>query len=394
MSSVRSAIHELLQKQSSPGIALAVAAAIALVISNSPLARFYEGAFATPVAVQIGAFALAKPLLLWINEGLMALFFLVVGLEIKREIVGGALSSREQALLPLVAAIGGMTAPALIYLSFNWNEPVARAGWAIPTATDIAFALGVFALLGSRAPVSLKIFLTAVAVIDDLGAIMIIGLFYTADLSAGMLIAAAIATAILFVLNRAGVVRTAAYILVGALLWLAVVKSGFHATLAGVVTALAIPLRTNNAANSPLITLQDSLHPWVAFGILPLFAFANAGVSLAGVSLATLAGPVPLGIALGLAAGKFIGVFGASFALIKSGVARMPEGATWMQFAGVTILCGIGFTMSLFIGSLAFEHQPGAYDAPVRLGVLSGSIVSALVGWLVIACAARPDRPV
>lgn len=394
MSSVRSAIHELLQKQSSPGIALAVAAAIALVISNSPLARFYEGAFATPVAVQIGAFALAKPLLLWINEGLMALFFLVVGLEIKREIVGGALSSREQALLPLVAAIGGMTAPALIYLSFNWNEPVARAGWAIPTATDIAFALGVFALLGSRAPVSLKIFLTAVAVIDDLGAIMIIGLFYTADLSAGMLIAAAIATAILFVLNRAGVVRTAAYILVGALLWLAVVKSGFHATLAGVITALAIPLRTNNAANSPLITLQDSLHPWVAFGILPLFAFANAGVSLAGVSLATLAGPVPLGIALGLAAGKFIGVFGASFALIKSGVARMPEGATWMQFAGVTILCGIGFTMSLFIGSLAFEHQPGAYDAPVRLGVLSGSIVSALVGWLVIACAARPDRPV
>ncbi len=387
---VLTAIQEFLQKQSSAGIVLAAAAAVALVISNSPLAGLYESALAMPVVVQAGDLRLGKPLLLWINDGLMAIFFLLVGLEIKREILEGELSSVSQSLLPVVAAIGGMALPALIYSTFNWSDPVTRAGWAIPTATDIAFALGVLSLLGSRVSISLKIFLTAVAVIDDLGAIVIIALFYTDDLSAGMLLAAALATAVLLVLNRAGVVRIAAYVVVGTLLWVAVLQSGVHATLAGVIVALAIPLRTKNKpGHTPLRTLEHALHPWVAFGVLPVFAFANAGVSFSGISLATVAAPVPVGIALGLVVGKLVGVFGASFLTVKAGFAGLPAGATWIELAGVAMLCGIGFTMSLFIGSLAFEHQAGRYDAQLRLGVLCGSIVSAVTGYAVLAWAAR-----
>lgn len=385
-----SAIQDFLQKQSAAGIVLATAAAVAIMVSNSPLAGFYESTFAMPVAVQAGNFQLGKPLLLWINDGLMAIFFLLVGLEIKREVLEGELSSVSQSLLPVVAAIGGMALPALIYSWFNWSDPVTRAGWAIPTATDIAFVLGALSLLGSRVPVSLKIFLTAVAVIDDLGAIVIIALFYTDDLSAGMLVAAAVATAALFALNRAGVRRVTPYIIVGILLWVAVLKSGVHATLAGVVLALFIPLRTNDEQQpSPLKGLEHALLPWVAFGVLPIFAFANAGVSLAGVSLATLAAPVPLGIALGLVAGKLIGVFGASFLVITAGFAQLPAGAKWIDLAGVAMLCGIGFTMSLFIGSLAFEHQAREYDALLRIGVLGGSIVSALAGYAILAWSSR-----
>jgi NhaA family Na+:H+ antiporter len=387
---MRSAIQEFLDKESAGGIVLALAAAIALLISNSPLASLYDSLLATPVALQAGHFKLAKPLLLWINDGLMAIFFLLVGLEIKREILEGELSSVAQSLLPGVAAIGGMALPAAIYTAFNWSDPVARAGWAIPAATDIAFALGVLSLLGKRVPISLKIFLTAVAVIDDLGAIVIIALFYTADLSTAMLFGAALATLTLLVLNLAGVTRIAAYVIVGTVLWVTVLKSGVHATLAGVILAFAIPLRARDEENhSPLKHLEHTLHPWVAFGVLPIFAFANAGVSFLGMSPATLMEPVPLGIALGLFLGKLIGVFGASFLLIKAGVAKLPESAGWTELAGVALLCGIGFTMSLFIGSLAFEQQSGKFDGLLRLGVISGSITSAIAGYVVLAFAAK-----
>jgi Na+:H+ antiporter, NhaA family len=387
---MRSAIQAFLRQETAGGILLALAAAIALVISNSPLAHLYQSLLAAPVAVHVAEWALAKPLLLWINDGLMAVFFLMVGLEIKREILEGELSTRAQALLPLVAAIGGMAAPAAIYSFFNWNDPVARAGWAIPAATDIAFAVGVLALLGSRVPVSLKIFLTAVAVIDDLGAIVIIALFYTDNLSLTMLIGAAIAVAVLFTLNRAGVTRIAPYVMVGVVLWITVLKSGVHATLAGVMLAFAIPLHTRNRrGRSPLKHLEHSLHPWVAFAILPIFAFANAGVSFTGLSLETLAQPVPLGIALGLLAGKLTGVFGASFLLIQLGLAKLPQGAGWSHLVGIAFLCGIGFTMSLFIGSLAFESAQGDFDPLVRLGVLGGSLTSALIGSVVLVLTAR-----
>ncbi|MGH8728526.1 MAG: Na+/H+ antiporter NhaA [Burkholderiales bacterium] len=387
---MRSAIQEFLHKESAGGIVLALAAAIALLISNSPLANLYDSLLATAVALQAGDFKLAKPLLLWINDGLMAVFFLLVGLEIKREILEGELSSVAQSLLPGVAAIGGMVLPAAIYTAFNWSDPVARAGWAIPAATDIAFALGVLSLLGKRVPISLKIFLTAVAVIDDLGAIVIIALFYTADLSTAMLFGAALATLTLLVLNLAGVTRIAAYVIVGTVLWVTVLKSGVHATLAGVILAFAIPLRARDEENhSPLKHLEHTLHPWVAFGVLPIFAFANAGVSFSGMSPATLVEPVPLGITLGLFLGKLIGVFGASFLLIKAGVAKLPESAGWTELAGVALLCGIGFTMSLFIGSLAFEQQSGKFDGLLRLGVISGSIASAVVGYVVLAFAAK-----
>ena len=387
---MRSAIQAFLRQETAGGILLALAAAIALVSSNSPLAHLYQSLLATPVAVHVAEWALAKPLLLWINDGLMAVFFLLVGLEIKREILEGELSTRAQALLPLVAAIGGMAAPAAVYSFFNWNDPVARAGWAIPAATDIAFALGVLALLGSRVPVSLKIFLTAVAVIDDLGAIVIIALFYTDNLSLTMLIGAAVAVAVLFTLNRAGVTRIAPYVMVGVVLWITVLKSGVHATLAGVMLAFAIPLHTRNRrGRSPLKHLEHTLHPWVAFAILPIFAFANAGVSFTGLSLETLARPVPLGVALGLVAGKLTGVFGASFLLIQLGLAKLPQGAGWSHLVGIAFLCGIGFTMSLFIGSLAFENAQGDFDALVRLGVLGGSLTSALIGSVVLVLTAR-----
>lgn len=384
----------LLRSESTPGILLAIAAAVAVVLSNSPAATFYNDTFATPVAVQVGTVQLAKPLLLWINEGLMAIFFLLVGLEIKREVVRGHLSTLAEAALPLGAALGGMAVPAMIYLAINATDPVARMGWAIPTATDIAFALGVLSLLGNRVPLSLKVFLTAVAVIDDLGAIVIIGLFYTADLSSGMLLAAAFAALALAIFNRAGVSNIAAYLLLGSLLWLIVVKSGVHATLAGVAVALAIPVRPQGAQQRTL-DFENALRPWVAFLILPVFAFANAGISLSAITMSTLVSPVPVGIALGLIVGKFAGVLLASTVLIKSGVAKMPADASWIQLAGIAALCGIGFTMSLFIGSLAFEGQDERYATLVKLGVLTGSLVSALIGCALLISngALRPRMP-
>jgi Na+:H+ antiporter, NhaA family len=365
------------------GLALMAAALAALIVCNSPLAWLYDGFLHTPVGVRVGPLALDKPLLLWINDGLMAVFFFLVGLEIKRELLRGELSTSAQAALPVLAAVGGMIVPAIVYVAINAGDPVALRGWAIPTATDIAFSVGVLALLGSRIPASLKILLLALAIIDDLGAIVVIALFYTEHLSPASLLPAAAGVAILWALNARGVSRPAPYVLTGLFIWLCVLKSGVHATLAGVIVALAIPLRVEAGERVSLLEqLEESLHPWVAFAVLPLFAFANAGVSLHGLSLARLAEPVPLGIALGLFPGKAIGILGATWIAVALGLARKPEGANWAQVAGLSVLGGIGFTMSLFIGMLAFPDP--AHAAQLRLGVLAGSIASAVVGYLLL----------
>jgi len=376
-------IADFLELESAGGLLLVAAAALALVCSNSPLRHAYDALLKIPVEMRFGSFAIAKPLLLWINDGLMAIFFLLVGLEVKREVIEGELSTPAQIVLPVVAGLGGMVVPALIYFIFNRENGAALNGWAIPTATDIAFALGVLSLLGKRVPVSLKIFLTAVAIADDLGAIVIIALFYTAELSIAMLFLAAVAIAVLIALNLQKVTRIAPYIIVGVILWVFVLKSGVHATLAGVAIAFAVPLKTKNAQGSaPLHQLEHGLHPWVAFGVLPIFAFANAGVSFAGVTLTALAQPLPLGIAVGLFAGKLGGVCGASALLIRLGLAKLPEGASWLQLIGIAALCGVGFTMSLFIGSLAFDGPD--YFTPLRLGVIAGSTVSGVTGYLLL----------
>jgi NhaA family Na+:H+ antiporter len=370
------------------GLLLVVAALVALLASNSPLAWLYDGFLHTPVGVRVGDLALDKSLLHWINDGLMAIFFFLVGLEIKRELLQGELSTFGQAVLPAIAAIGGMVAPAIIYVAINTGDPVALRGWAIPTATDIAFAVGVLALLGPRIPSSLKIFLLALAIIDDLGAIIIIALFYTDNLSLLSLSLALAGIVVLAALNARGVTRLAPYLLTGIFIWVCVLKSGVHATLAGVAVALAIPL-TSRAEGEPslLEQLEESLHPWVAFAVLPLFAFANAGVSLQGLSLENLLEPIPLGIAAGLFAGKAIGVFGATWIAVMGGLAGKPDGATWLQILGIALLSGIGFTMSLFIGMLAFPDPAEA--ASLRLGVLTGSLLSAVVGYLILAASVR-----
>jgi NhaA family Na+:H+ antiporter len=372
------------QHEAAGGLVLMAAALAALIASNSPLAWLYDGFLYTPVGVRVGPLAIDKPLLLWINDGLMAVFFFLVGLEIKRELLRGELSTLGQAALPALAAAGGMAVPAAIYAAINAGDPAALKGWAIPTATDIAFSVGVLALLGSRVPASLKIFLLALAIIDDLGAIVIIALFYTEHLSWEMLAPAAAGVAVLCALNVRGVMRPAPYVLTGIFIWVCVLKSGVHATLAGVVVALAIPLRSGSPEQASLLEqLEESLHPWVAFAVLPLFAFANAGVSLLGLSLAKLMEPVPLGIALGLLPGKTIGILGATWLAVWAGLAQKPAGATWAQIAGLAVLGGVGFTMSLFIGMLAFPDP--AHAAQLRLGVLAGSLVSAVVGYLVLA---------
>jgi len=381
------------EHEAAGGVVLMAAAALALLLSNSPLSWVYDALLGTPVAIKIGALALDKPLLLWVNDGLMAIFFFLVGLEIKREIMEGRLSSLQKAASPIIAAIGGMAVPAGIYVVLNWNDPIALRGWAIPAATDIAFAVGVLALLGSRAPVALKVFLLALAIIDDLGAIVIIALFYTSDLSLSVLAIAGIGTAVLGYLNYRGVARTAPYIAVGIVIWVCVLKSGVHATLAGVVVALFIPLRPDReGGESPLKRIEHDLASWVAFGVMPIFAFANAGVALHNLSPDDLLGGIPLGIALGLFLGKQIGIMGFTWAAVRMGLARLPDGATWLQVYGVAILGGIGFTMSLFIGTLAFS---GAEEgAAVRLGVLAGSIMSALFGYFVLraALSSGPSR--
>jgi Na+:H+ antiporter, NhaA family len=391
-------IRRFVASESVGGVVLALAALVALVVSNSALAPLYEQFVNLRGEVRIGgdALVLSKPLLLWVNELWMVVFFFLVGLEIKREVLAGELASVKQASLPVVAAFGGMLVPALIYAALNHADPVALRGWAIPTATDIAFALGILMLLGSRVPASLKVFLTAVAIIDDLGAIVVIALFYTAQLSWPMLLAAGGGALLLFVLNRARVASVGPYVVVGLLVWLCVLKSGIHATLAGVLTAMAVPLRVqgkNTEGTSPLEAAEHALHPWVAFVVLPMFAFANAGVALGGVSLATLTQGVPLGIALGLLLGKALGVFGASWLLMRITGASLPAGASTRQFFGVCVLCGIGFTMSLFIGSLAFEGQDAAYDTQVKLGVLGGSLLAALLGSALLLGATRRATP-
>ena len=376
-------LREFLRLEAASGIILVIAAALAMILANSRFGSYYQALFDVPVAVQIGALSVAKPLLLWINDGLMAIFFLLVGLEIKREIREGELADRAQALLPCIAALGGMVAPAVIYAALNWGDALHMRGWAIPTATDIAFALGVLALLGNRVPVALKVFLTALAIIDDLGAIVIIAVFYTQGLSVVSLVLAAVALIVLFALNLMNVTRVSVYVVVGAVLWVCVLKSGVHATLAGVAIAMAIPMRNpKEPEKSPLIDVEHRLHVWVAYGILPLFAFANAGVSLAGFSPASLFDSLPFGIALGLFFGKQIGVFGFTWLAVKAGLSRKPEGTTWPQIYGASLLAGIGFTMSLFIGTLAFNTAEQA--AQVRIGVLGGSLVSAVVGYLVL----------
>ncbi|MGF6604739.1 NhaA family Na+:H+ antiporter [Paraburkholderia sp. GAS448] len=376
-------ISDFLKLESAGGLLLAAAAILALICSNSPLRQAYNDLLTIPVEVRFGSFTIAKPLLLWINDGLMAIFFLLIGLEVKREIVEGELSTPAQVVLPVVAGAGGMAAPALIYFLTCRESGAVLNGWAIPTATDIAFALGILSLLGKRVPVSLKIFLTAVAIADDLGAIIIIALFYTAELSVQMLLAAVVAIAALIALNMMKVTRIAPYVIVGVVLWVFVLKSGIHATLAGVATAFAVPLKTKDAqGHAPLHQLEHSLHPWVAFAILPIFAFANAGVSFAGVTLSALAAPLTLGIAAGLFVGKLAGVFGASAILVWLGLAKLPPGASWLQLVGVAALCGVGFTMSLFIGSLAFEGAE--YFTPLRLGVIVGSTLSGVTGYLLL----------
>ncbi|MHC2147599.1 Na+/H+ antiporter NhaA [Pseudomonas sp. 210_17 TE3656] len=386
---LRSTFTRFFQLEAASGLLLIAAAALALIINNSPLSYLYNGLLDVPVVAQIGALKIAKPLLLWINDGLMALFFLLIGLEVKREIIDGHLSKPSQIVLPGAAAIGGMVVPALIYWFLNKDNPAAVAGWAIPMATDIAFALGVLALLGKRVPVSLKLFLMTLAIIDDLGAIIVIALFYSGELSSLSLMLAGACLLALIAMNRLGVVKLGPYMVIGLILWVCVLKSGVHATLAGVTLALCIPLRTRNAEPSPLLTLEHALHPWVAYGILPLFAFANAGVSLAGVTLESFTHHVPMGIAVGLLLGKTVGVFGLTWIAVKLGMAALPGGANWGQVLGVAILCGIGFTMSLFVGSLAFVPGSSEYAGMDRMGILTGSILAALIGYGITALASR-----
>lgn len=373
----------LFRHDAAGGIVLLLAAALALLLDNSRLAWFSETLLQTRLSVSLGDFGLDKPLLLWINDGLMAIFFLLVGLEIKRELLVGELATRDRAILPVLAAIGGMALPAAIYALINIGDPVALRGWAIPTATDIAFAVGVLAILGDRVPTSLKAFLLALAIIDDLGAIIIIAVFYTSELSMLSLGLAAIGICVLVALNVSGVTRVAPYVLTGIFIWVCVLKSGVHATLAGVVVALAVPLHgVDEDGASPLERLEHNLAPWVLFGVMPLFAFANAGVSLSGMSFGSLFQPIPLGVALGLLVGKAAGIFGAVWAAVRWQIASKPEGTTWEQILGVAMLGGIGFTMSLFIGMLAFPDPN--YAAPLRLGVLVGSLLSAVGGYLIL----------
>lgn len=377
---LRSTFTRFFQLEAASGLLLIAAAALALIVNNSPLSHYYTAFLDVPVAVQIGALQIAKPSLLWINDGLMALFFLLIGLEVKRELLEGQLSKPSQVVLPGAAAIGGMVVPALIYWFINKDYPDALGGWAIPMATDIAFALGVLALLGKRVPVSLKLFLMTLAIIDDLGAIIVIAVFYSSELSGVSLLLAAACLIVLIAMNRMGVIKVAPYMIVGLILWVCVLKSGVHATLAGVTLAFCIPLRTKNSETSPLMTIEHALHPWVAYAILPLFAFANAGVSLSGVSLHSFVSHVPMGIAAGLLIGKTLGVFGLTWIAIKTGMAALPAGANWGQVFGVAILCGIGFTMSLFVGSLAFVAGSD-YVGMDRMGILTGSILAALLGY-------------
>lgn len=387
-----SAIRQFLRLESASGLLLVGAAVAAMVVANSPLATTYALLIDLPVEIRVGNFEIAKPLLLWINDGLMALFFLLVGLELKREFVSGELSQPGAFAFPAVAALGGMLVPAGIYAWLNWDNAVALQGWAIPAATDIAFALAILTLLGDRVPLTLKILLTSIAIFDDLGAIVIIALFYTSNLSVTALVVAVAFVPLLWWMNRRGIREITPYALIGLLMWVALLKSGVHATLAGVVLAMFIPHTREGSGKSPLEGLEHDLHTGVAFGVLPIFAFANAGLGLGNVSLQTLLHSVPLGIALGLVVGKQIGVFGFCRIAGMLGLIRLPEGINWATVYGVSMLCGVGFTMSLFIGSLAFEEGVNTvFDE--RLGIIVGSLISGIGGYIVLRLALKGSAP-
>jgi len=382
-------LHDFAKLEYASGLVLLAAAILALIASNSPAAPLYDLFLRTPVAVRVGALHLDKPLLLWINDGLMALFFLVVGAEIKRELIEGELSSLRRAALPALAALGGMVAPAALYILVSEGDPDMLAGWAIPTATDIAFALAALSVIGKAAPPSLKVFLLALAIIDDLGAIVIIAIFYTSELSPLALGLAAAVLALMFLLNRLGVTSVAPYAVLGVILWVLVLKSGVHATLAGVATALAIPLKGKDGA-SPLKHVEHSLHPWSSFLVMPLFGFANAGLNLAGIGVQHLLHGVASGIAVGVFFGKQIGVFGATCLAVRLGLGERPPGVSWGAIYGVSFLAGIGFTMSLFIGTLAWDD--GSHAAEIRLGVLEGSLLSAVAGIAILLATQRRPK--
>ncbi|GAA0267725.1 Na+/H+ antiporter NhaA [Alteraurantiacibacter aestuarii] len=380
LSTVTPMLRDFLRQESAGGIVLIVAAALALAIANSPAAPLYAAFLSLPVIAGIGPVVIDKSLLLWVNDGLMAVFFFLVGLEVKREALVGQLNSWDKASLPVIAAIGGMAMPAAIYLAINAGTPGNMAGWAIPAATDIAFALGILSLLGPRVPVALKALLLAIAVIDDIGAIAIIALFYTAETNLTMLAGAAITLVLLAAVGRARVASSIPYVLLGIILWVFVLKSGVHATLAGVAAALCVPLRAGQ--ERPLERMEHALHPWVAFLVIPIFGFANAGVALGGVEVSDLVAPLPLGIALGLLIGKQMGIFGFAWVAIKLGLARLPAAVGWRQLHALSLLAAIGFTMSLFIGNLAFS-DPATVDA-VKIGVLGGSLIAALAGYFML----------
>lgn len=376
-------IRQFLRMEASGGIVLILAAVVALIMANTSLSDIYLSFLNSPVAVSYGQIGLNKPLLLWINDGLMAIFFLMVGLEVKRELLEGALSTREQALFPAIAALGGMLAPVLVYLCFNGGDEVARQGWAIPAATDIAFALGVMALLGSRVPTSLKVFLLALAIIDDLGAIIIIAVFFSHDASVTALVLSALSILALAWLNWRGVTSLTPYVVLGIFLWVCILQSGIHATLAGVILGFLIPLKTRG--KSPARRIEHGIHPWVAWLILPLFAFANAGVSFQGVTVDGVLSLLPMGIAAGLLIGKPVGIMLFCWVSLKLKITRLPPGINFKQIAAVSVLCGIGFTMSIFLASLAFGNADASIMVFAKIGILLGSVLSAVIGFVTLS---------
>lgn len=382
-STLASAVGDFMRLESAGGILLLLSAILAMLIANSPLSGLYGSLLDATVAVQVGALAIKKPLLLWVNDGLMAVFFFLIGLEIKREIMEGELSSFSQVVLPGMGALGGMIAPAAIYAWLNWGDSVALDGWGIPVATDIAFALALLGVFGSRVPTALKVFLLTLAIFDDLAAIVIIALFYSGDLSLSALLIGAVALLVAVTMNRMGVTRTSSYILLGVVLWIAVLKSGVHATLAGVLIAFCIPMRDEHG-KSPLRDLEHDLHAPVAFAILPIFAFANAGLSLTGMSIDDLTHPVTMGVVAGLLIGKPLGILLFVGLAVSLRLAQLPTNVNWRQLLGVAFACGIGFTMSLFIAGLAFEHGSGDYYSGDRLGILAGSILSAVAAYILL----------
>jgi len=393
--SQESFLSGFLRLESAGGIILILAAVLAIVLANSPLQSYYDLLIDTPVVVSVGALEIAKPLLLWINDGLMAVFFFMIGLELKRELIEGELSDKKNIILPGIGAIGGMAVPALIYAYFNTGDATAMKGWAIPAATDIAFALAILSLLGSRVPVSLKIFLTSLAIFDDIGAIIIIAIFYTAKISLTSLLITACCIPVLAWINKRNPESTSLYIMVGIVMWVAMLKSGVHATLTGVILAMFIPMKSKTRADySPLKSMEHDLHSVVAYFVLPIFAFANAGISFSGVGAEQVFHNVPLGIALGLFIGKQVGVFGFCWIAIKAKLVNLPAGMSWSSLYGTAALCGVGFTMSLFIGSLAFEESNVNLLFDDRLGIIIGSLASGIVGYIVLRFSLHSNNPI